>query len=183
MLYTYLISAWGPPPSEPGRPGSPSKGPACAMAIPLKEAIAKACQRVREDAVVEARAQLLPSTDRDLLLAVWMHHQPTRMIARMCRRSPRAVRRRVRTLIDRLHSERFVGAARAMRFLNPQQAELARLHLCHGLSVRSAGRAMGVGYHRARRLATEVEGVIRGLKAVANEQIAPRRRPGEGKHG
>ena len=152
------------------------------MVMRLKEAIARACNRIRDDAVVEARAQLLPPADRDLLLAVWMHHQPTRMLARMCRRSPRAVRRRVRTLIDRLHSERFVGAARAMRFLNPQQAELARLHLCHGLSVRSSGRAIGVGYHRARRLAAEVEGLIRGLKGVANEQIGQGHRPAEGEH-
>lgn len=134
------------------------------MPLSLRDSIARSRPRIREDAVIEARAELLLPEDRDLLLAVWTYHQPTRMLAELVGLTPQAVRRRIRLLIKRVHSENFVGAARAMRFLNAQQAELARLHFCNALSVRETAQAMRIGYHSARRLACEVAGIVRGLK-------------------
>ena len=149
------------------------------MGLSLKDAIARSIPRVREDAVIESRADLLPAADRDLVLAVWTYHQPTRMVADMRGTSADAVRRRLRVLIDRLHSDHFIGAARVMRLLNPGQAEVARLHFCYGLSVRATARATGVGYHETRRLAAEVSGLIVGLKKLRAE----RERSGDGAAG
>ncbi len=165
------------------------------MALSLREAIARTAQRLREDTVIESRAELLPPADRDLLLAVWIYQQPTGMVARMRGLSPAAVRRRIRILIHRLHSQEFIGAARAMRLLSdvsvslptpdapPGQgaggqgqppdrapgapgrpkglADFARLHFCHGLSVRQAARAMDIGYHQARQMACQVRALMR----------------------
>ena len=147
------------------------------MPIRLREAIARARPRVREDAVIEARAALLGEDDRDLLLAVWSYQQPTRMVAHLCGASPRAVRHRIRVLLDRLHSQRFLAAARSLRFLNDAQAELARLHFCQGLSVRRSSEAMGISYHRARRLAAEVRGVIKHLQGPPRRRRRRRRGP------
>ncbi len=141
-------------------------GGADLMPLSLRDSIARSRPRIREDAVIEARAGLLLPEDRDLLLAVWTYHQPTRMLAELVGLTPQAVRRRVRLLIKRVHSERFVGAARAMHFLDAQQAEMARLHFCNGLSLRQTARAMRIGYHSARRLACAVAGIVRGLKNV-----------------
>ena len=115
------------------------------MGLSLRESIARSIPRVREDALIESRADLLPAADRDLVLAVWTYHQPTRMVADMRGTSAHAVRRRLHLLIDRLHSDEFIGAARVMRLLNPGQAEVARLHFCYGLSVRATARATGIG--------------------------------------
>lgn len=146
------------------------------MPLTLREAIARTLPRVREDAVVEARAELLPAADRDLVLTVWTYQQPTRMVAEMYGISPRVLRRRARSLIDRLHSDEFIGAARAMRLLGDAHAELAKLHFCHGLSVRQAARAMGVGYHKARQMAAEIRGLIGGLRDLRAESDPAQRR-------
>ena len=145
------------------------------MPLSLRESIARTTQRPREDADIEARADLLPPDDRDLVLAVWTYQQPTRMVAEMTGASIAQVRRRARILVKRLHSDEFIGAARIMRFLNEEQAQVARLHFCHGLSVRATARATGIGYHTVRRLASEVRGLIDGFKGVAAERRAASR--------
>ncbi len=143
------------------------------MAISLKEAICRDTHfrriDIREDAEIEARAELLPPADRSLVLAAWIYQQPTAMIAQLRGTSRHAVRRRVRCLVGRLHSEEFIGAARALRLLAADRAEVARLHFCHGLSLRATAKALGMSYHKARRTATEIHGLIRGLNHIRQD--------------
>ena len=137
------------------------------MAVHLREAILSGCrERIREDDIIEFRAKFLPPPERDILISVWIHHQPIRMVARVHGVSAMTVRRQVRRLIDLVHSDEFVGAIRLMRYLHGPQAELARRVFCQRTSVRRAAEAVGVSYHEARRLIREAKGFIEGFKEV-----------------
>jgi len=143
------------------------------MTISLKEAICRHAQfrriDIREDAEIEARAELLPPADRSLVLAAWIYQQPTAVIAQLRGTTPHAVRRRVRCLLGRLHSDEFVGAARALRLLPTDRAAVARLHFCQGLSLHATAKALGISYHKVRRMATEIRGLIHGLKHIRRD--------------
>ena len=131
------------------------------MAISLKEALARTQPMPRlDEAVLEGRAELLDSFDRQLLLAAWLHNQPAARLAELTGRSPRVLRRRLRRILRHLHSRAFVEAARALPMLKGDQAAVARLHLLQMRSARQTARAAGLSYHRVRRLLDEVRAII-----------------------
>jgi DNA-directed RNA polymerase specialized sigma24 family protein len=128
--------------------------------LTLKDHIARGMRPEPDEQILLARSALLPPRDQDLVLAVWLHGQPVRMLAGMSRSSPAAIRRRVRLLVRRLHSRDFVAVARLLRRLNPQQVAVARAHFLHGLSQRATARTTNLTYHRTRCLIKEVRGAM-----------------------
>ena len=126
----------------------------------FKDSIARCLKLESDDQVVLGRAALLPSADRDLIVAVWTYRTPVRILADMAGVTPASIRARVRGLIRRLHSRHFLSAARVLHRLNDPQAVVARLHLLGGHSLRATAEAAGLHYHRVRRLVSEVQGII-----------------------
>lgn len=129
----------------------------------LKESLAQRRPFLRDDDVIVGRAQLLAPSDRNLLLSVWVNNGSAELMAHLAKRHPQTIRRRIRRLLDRVHSPAFLAAARAIPYLRPDQAGIARLHLCQGRSLRQTASAAGLSLHEVRRLVSEVRGTIAGL--------------------
>ena len=119
---------------------------------------------LNDHAVIEARTALLDPEDRNLLRAVLIYNQPTKVIAQINRTSPAAVRHRVRRLIARISSPQFVGAARSLGLFNAEQAAVARCHILQAKSLQATVAATSLPYHTIRRLLTEVAGIIEGVR-------------------
>ena len=116
-----------------------------------------------DQAVIEARTELLDRVDRNLLRAALIYNQPTKIIAQMNRITPSTVRYRIRKLIARIGSAQFVGAARSQGLFNAEQAAVARHHVLQGKSLRATVAATGLPYHTIRRVLAEVDGIIDGM--------------------
>ena len=120
--------------------------------------------------------QLLAPPERELLEAVLIRGQSASSLARIMGVRPRTVRDRVRRLTRRLSSRRFLDAARALEYLPPDDAELARLHFCEGTSQRELARRRGMTSHALRRrmdrISAEIATVRRMRRAAAVAQWA-----------
>jgi hypothetical protein len=116
--------------------------------------------------VLAARAGLLRSDDRELVKAVMINGYTAAEVARMTRLSPRSICNRIRKLTTRLGSREFLGAARALPFLEPSDAALARMRFCAGMSLRQISREMSDGQG------------TRGAEAGTARRDAHRRRRG-----
>jgi DNA-directed RNA polymerase specialized sigma24 family protein len=98
-----------------------------------------------------ARAELLSAEDRELMEAVMVRGQTMRSVARMKGTSERSVGNRVRRLSERLASRAFLDAARALAYLPREDAMLASLRFCAGLSERKLAEILGASSHVVRR--------------------------------
>jgi len=121
------------------------------MSVALREHICRSIRLPRNDEVLMGRAELLLPEDRLLVEAVLVRSQPTKTVAWMTGMPPRTVRRRIHRLSKRLTSRRFLNAARSLPYLDPDNARLARLHFCAGMSHRDLARELGVSVHTIRR--------------------------------
>ena len=130
--------------------------------LTLKESIARSKIYLRDDDLVRLRAQLLEAGDRELVRAIWLHEMPASVVARIVGRSPEHVRRRLRRLLARMRSPRFLAAARLMPALTGVEREVARLHVLQGLPLRRLARGLGLPTYRVRIAARAVDTVIRG---------------------
>ena len=143
------------------------------MPVQLKESVHKAHRLPRTESVLMGRAELLAPADRDLLEAVLIHGTPTTMLARMMRVSCASLRRRIHRLTRRLVSKEFLDAARAIPYLEPDDATLARQVFCEGTSQRELLSVMGVSmYHlryRMMRLRAEIA-VLARLRRTGQRQ-------------
>jgi hypothetical protein len=147
------------------------------MGLHLKENIlADFTERAREDDIIEFRAGFLPERERDMLLAVWVHHEPVARVARAYGVTPMTVRRTMRRLIRLVHSEDFVAAAGLANYLPDPQARLARLVFCQRVGIRQAAATLGLTYHRARRMLLEVKGFLDGIRRLQSREVPPDRR-------
>ena len=137
------------------------------MPLPLKESILRGRPGIEDDAIVEARSRFLPLTERDLLRGAWIYGQPVAQLARLSGLTPRQVRYGVRLLIARVHSPGFVGTIRLLPMLNIEQAAVARLHFCHGLSLHTVSRRLTAPYFRVRRVVAELGAVFGSARRLA----------------
>jgi len=124
---------------------------------------------IGDHAVIEARTELLDPADRNLLRAVLIYNQPTKVVAEVNRSSPSSVRYRVRRLIARIGSPQFVGAARSLKFFNAEQTAVARCHILQGKSFQDTVATTGLPYHAVRRVLCEVNAIINGLAKSRKE--------------
>ncbi len=135
------------------------------MRLPLREDICLAEKPPRIDEVVMGRAELLAEGDRALLEAVVARGLSAAAVARMMGLPPPVVRRRVRRLCRLVGSSRFLDAARALPYLAPKDAELARLRFCQQATHEELCERFGLTWHRLRRrldaIAAQIETVRR----------------------
>lgn len=117
-----------------------------------------------DPAIIEARTELLDPEDKNLLRAVLIYNQPTKVVAEINRTRPSSVRYRVRRLIERIGSPQFVGTARSLGLFNAEQTAVARCHILQGKTLQATVATTGLPYHTVRRVLCEINGIIDGLR-------------------
>jgi DNA-directed RNA polymerase specialized sigma24 family protein len=151
------------------------------MTLPLTEGTCLAKEPLKIDARVLGRAELLAEGDRELIRAVLVHGQSAASVARMMRTPPRTIQARVRRLTRRITSRTFLEAARALPYLSPADAALARMRYCQGATYGDLCRDVKLTLHQVRRnldrIAAQVETISRishrGIPSARLEAQAP----------
>jgi len=123
------------------------------MGLSLRESICTGRSLPRDPEIIAGRAELLCSRDRELVEATLVRGQSVASVARIMGVSQKTLGRKVRGLASRLISCGFLDTARALPYLNSDEAEIAQMRYCQGVSARRLAREHGVsGYVMRRRL-------------------------------
>ncbi len=146
------------------------------MASTIKEHICRSRRLPRSDEVLRGRAEFLTQDERDLVEAVILKGQPVKTVARMVNQPARTVRRRLHKITRRLASTRFLGALRAMPYLEPEDAYLATRWYCQDASQARLAQESGLTIHVLRRRLDQIAAQI----AILDRQRRARRRAGYG---
>lgn len=140
------------------------------MPLTLKESIYRSQSLPRNEEIVRSRAALLESPDRELVEAVLLHNQPAPAIARLTGQSVHHVRRRVQRLTRRLNARVFLETMRLLRFLPADEALLARLHFCAGLSQRTIAQRLGQPDYYVRRRIEQISAELALVRRLVNRR-------------
>ncbi|MBX3363377.1 MAG: hypothetical protein KF866_01320 [Phycisphaeraceae bacterium] len=97
------------------------------------------------------RAEYLPEHDRLILVAALHDGRSSAEIACLAQSHPSSIRRRLRTLLKRLGSPRFIFVMRQHEHWPPVRRRIAVACELHGLSSRQAAGALGISLHIVRR--------------------------------
>ncbi len=100
--------------------------------------------------VVE-RAELLTPGDRALVLAYFRDQQHASDIARLAGEPVRAMRRRLRKLVERVLSPRFQFVASRRLAWPPTRRRVACSCVLEGYTLRETSRRLGLSLHSVRR--------------------------------
>ena len=141
------------------------------MRLSLREDICDANRLGANPEVLTRRTYLLAPGDCDLMEAVLLRGQSAAGLARATGACPRAVLRRVRTLARRMTSRTFMQAARAMQHMSEQDAYMARLHFCQGLSQRELCQRLNLTAHTVRRRLDLVAAQVRVLSTLRQREM------------
>ncbi len=96
-------------------------------------------------------AEYLPDEDRALLQAVYDRGMRPTEFARAIRARPRAIRHRVRGLVERVSSPLFQFVATQQDAWTSQRRLIAQLNVLRGRSQREVARRLGVSLHLVRQ--------------------------------
>ncbi len=140
------------------------------MALSLRESVCNARRLPKDMDLVMGRAELLHAEDKELLEAILIRGQTAASAGNMMGVSARVVANRVRRLAGRLVSRQFMDAARALRYLPPEEAALARLHYCAGLSERKLARQLRISSHVVRRRLDRISAQIAMIRRMRKSQ-------------
>ena len=69
-----------------------------------------------------------------------------------------------RSLEKRLTSRSFLRAARALDYMKPHDAKLARAYYCQGLSQRTIARELNLPIHELRQRLGRVEAILESIE-------------------
>lgn len=100
---------------------------------------------------VVLRAAFLDSADQALLQAVFDRGVTAAEFARAMGERPRAMRRRVQRLVERLGSNPYQFVMRQIKDWPPCQQRVAESVFLKGLSHREASQHLGMSLHKVRR--------------------------------
>ena len=152
------------------------------MALSLKENIARVRKLPRDSAVLMARAELLAPGDKDLMEAILLRGQTVASVARMMGVTARAVSNRAKRLAARMTSRRFLDAARALPYLDDEDAKLASMKFCGGMSERSLAEKTGLSPHVVRRRLDRITAKITMIRNIQQASGQTGRLPAGGLH-
>lgn len=96
-------------------------------------------------------AEFLPDEDRVLLQAVYDRGMSPIEFARAIRARPRAIRHRVRGLVERVSSPLFQFVATQQGAWTSQRRLIAELNVLRGRSQRDVAQRLGVSLHLVRQ--------------------------------
>ncbi|MFP3937088.1 MAG: hypothetical protein ACLFVW_02010 [Phycisphaerae bacterium] len=136
------------------------------MPLSLQENICRKKELPADEEVIRGRMELLSPPEKELLEAVLVRGQSASSLARIMGVRPRTLRDRVRRLSRRLTSREFLDAARALQYLPAEDAELARLYFCQGLSQRALAKRLGITAHTLRRRLDRVSAQISAIRRM-----------------
>ncbi len=147
------------------------------MAVTINERTCRGRKPPVSVNVLQRRAQLLSPIDREIVIAVLVRGQSAAAVGRIVGTDRSTLRRRVLKISRRITSRKFITAARAMPYLEREDAKIARLRYCEGATVASIGRQIGqASYYIRRRLdkiAAQMEVVGRKLGRLPRVQDMP----------
>ncbi len=146
------------------------------MTLPLRDGICLAKEKPLIDDRVLGRSELLAEGDRELIEAVLVRGQSAASVARMMKARPRTVQARVRRLTKRLISRPFIEVARALPFLSPRDALLARMRYCQGATYKSLCQGMKLTLHQVRRNLDRIAAQVETIGRISRESLPPVRR-------
>ena len=132
----------------------------------LRDSVQKLRRLPHDEALLWKRISLLEPADAALLEAVLIRGQAATTVARMIGRPERTVRARVHRLCRRIASRTFIDAFQALPLLPPDDAKLARLHFCGGVSRRQLARRLGRSPHSVRRRLEHLQAQIELIKRL-----------------
>jgi len=98
-----------------------------------------------------ARASWLPESDRAVLEAVFREGKTVAEVAALIGCPARALRRRVRRLLDRVQAPRFVFVTSRLDGWPPTRRRVARACVIEWCSLRDAARQLGISLYAVRR--------------------------------
>jgi len=98
-----------------------------------------------------ARAEHLLPEDRALITAVYQDNLTAAQVAQLKGCPPRTIRRRLRSLIQRLLSPRYVFVASRLDRWPPTRKRVARACVLQGRTLRAAAAHLKVSLHTVRR--------------------------------
>ena len=140
------------------------------MALSFRENIFIERRLPRDQQLLSGRAELLSPGDRELVEAVLIRGQTFVSVSRMMGISPRKAGNRVRRLAALLASRQFLETARALRYLPREDARLARLRFCAGLSERKLAGKLQVSTHAIRRRLDRIRAQIAIVSRLDQER-------------
>jgi len=120
----------------------------------------------KDSAVLMARAELLAPGDKELMEAILLRGQTVASVARMTGMSVRAVSNRAKRLAARMTSRRFLDAARALPYLDDEDAKLASMKFCAGMSDRGLAEKTGLSQHVVRRRLDRIAAKISMIRNI-----------------
>ena len=167
-----MIAAAPNPPRKPRNPRTP-RTPRTPRAPQQPRRLRRSHPRLEPQ--VLARARWLPPADTALLEAYYADGLTIRRIAEMLDDSPRAVSRRLRILVERIHCPRFLAVARAahpdpeLRRLfgepdpnlwTPTRKRVADAVYIRGLNMRHASQHLHLSLHTVRRHIDAINAIV-----------------------
>jgi DNA-directed RNA polymerase specialized sigma24 family protein len=121
--------------------------------------------RALVDQLVEY-AQWLAPPDRVLIEAVYRDGRSVSDVATLMGESVRTLRRRVRMLIERINSPRFMFVVRSLDQWAPTRRRVAICCVLHGRPLRAVAEELGLSLHVVRRHRDAVYALYEGAVCV-----------------
>ncbi len=97
------------------------------------------------------RSELLPPTDRAMVIAAYARGMTTREIAALLKHEPRHIQRRLRRVTRRVLSDRFIFVASHLRSWPAARKRIGTACILHGHSARHAAAETGLPIHTVRQ--------------------------------
>jgi len=167
------------PAASPPRPAKPRHGrPASFRDLGGAFDLRFTRGRVGIDQVLE-RAAHLPDADRALVHAVYATGTSVQALAALTRQSPRVLRRRLRSLIDRLRSREFAFVVAIAPALPPIRRAIALACYVEGRTQRDVAHDLALTQYTVRRHREAILAMIdaadtaRRARATADRAVAP----------
>lgn len=102
-------------------------------------------------------ADHLAPAERSLVRCAYDWGVSSREISLLTGQTPRVIRRRLRTLLQRVNASPFQTTARLLPTLPDDRRNVARLVILQGLTQRQAATQLGISIHRVRRELLAIE--------------------------
>ena len=140
------------------------------MPVLLRENIYQARRLPRTDEILQGRSALLLPVDQALIEAVLIKGQSAVSLGKLMQVPASKVRKKVHNLTKRLASRKFLDAARALCYLSPADARIARKKYCQGLSNREICTQEGVSLYKLRRKLDKISTEIAAIKRFSKRK-------------
>ena len=141
------------------------------MGIKFRDKLLQYQRLTRSDSVLLTRAQLLDDCDRMLVEAIILHGQNGEAVGRMTGLKSYWIRRRTRRLVGLITSATYAHVMKILPRLSPEDAQVAKLRYCQGLSLADIGCRMDLTRYQLGRRLDRIRGRIvaaaRGRRSVS----------------